>query len=180
MGTLNSHINRIDEVSGIVSPVLAHFSKLSLSKEIETQITHAADLAFSDPLLLEKFEMWINEKEDDVFLFHIDRFFEKLREKTFSKEEQNLTAFRDEVETKIKDDVRNRQKKIFSQRIMQLAAERNLLTNKSLGEFLGVSDEQARKFKAGENKPQLATLQDIANRFNVTIEFLIGLTEHRK
>jgi hypothetical protein len=37
--------------------------------------------------------------------------------------------------------------------------------------------EQARKFKAGENKPQLVTLKTIADPFNVSFEFLIGLKD---
>jgi transcriptional regulator with XRE-family HTH domain len=75
--------------------------------------------------------------------------------------------------------VRTRQKQIFGQRITRLATERSLVTNDQLGEFLGVSGEQARKLKAGENKPQLATLKNIADRFKVSVEYLIGLSDER-
>ncbi len=178
MGTLATRISHIDSVRNAIKPVLDHFAKLSLSKEVEQSLVLAADLAFSDELLFEKFQMWNAEHDDETFLFHIKRFFEKRDQKTLAANEQDLTARREQVESSIKENVRNQTKKIFGQRITRLASERNLLTNDQLGEFLGVSGEQARKFKAGENKPQLTTLKSIADKFKVSVEFLIGLSEN--
>ncbi|PWU13176.1 MAG: hypothetical protein C5B49_15065 [Bdellovibrio sp.] len=61
--------------------------------------------------------------------------------------------------------------------ILVIYKDPHLLTNDQLGEFLGVSGEQARKFNAGENKPQLATLKHIADRFKVSVESLVGLKD---
>lgn len=179
MGTLATRIDHIDLVGNTIKSVLNHFSKQSLSKEVEDSLSVAADLAFSNELLFEKFQMWMTENDDETLLFHIKRFFEKRDQKPFSTEERDLTAQRQQIEENIKEDVRNRTKKIFGQRIMMLASERNLLTNDQLGEFLDVSGEQARKFKAGENKPQLATLKNIADKFKVSVEFLIGLSDSK-
>ncbi len=178
MGTLAARISHIDSVRNAIKPALDHFARLSLSSDIERSLALAVDLAFSDELLFEKFQMWNDEHDDEVLLFHIKRFFEKRNQKPLLASEQDLTVQRKEVESTIKQDVRNRQKQIFGQRITQLALKNNLLTNEQLGTFLGdISSEQARKFKNGDNKPQLATLQKIAQRFNVSVEFLIGLKD---
>lgn len=176
MGTLAMHANQIHSVAGTIKLVLEHFDKV-LKGEQAQKVQAAADLAFSDKLLFEKFEMWGHERDDETFLFHVNRFFEKKDQKPLLASEQDLTAQREQVESSIKDNVRNRTKQIFGQRITKLASERNLLTNDQLGEFLGVSGEQARKFKAGENKPQLATLKSIADRFKVSVEYLIGISD---
>ncbi|MBX9768034.1 MAG: helix-turn-helix domain-containing protein [Bdellovibrionales bacterium] len=176
MGSLAMHANQIHTVAGTIKLVLEHFDKV-LKGDQAQKVSAAADLAFSDKLLFEKFEMWTHEHDDETFLFHVNRFFEKKYQKPLLASEQDLTVQRDQVESSIKKDVRNRQKQIFGQRITKLAIEHKLLTNDQLGKFLGVSGEQARKFKAGENKPQLVTLKEIADRFKVSVEFLIGLSE---
>lgn len=176
MGTLAMHANQIHSVAGTIKLVLEYFDKV-LKGDQAQKVSAAADLAFSDKLLFEKFEMWTQEHDDETFLFHINRFFEKKDQKPLRASEQDLTAKRNEVESSIKEDVRSRQKQIFGERITGLAAKHNLLTNDQLGTFLGVSGEQARKFKAGENKPQLATLKTIADQFKVSVEFLIGLKD---
>lgn len=179
MSTLATRMSHIDSVRNTIKPVLDHFVKLSLPKHIEQSLVLAADLAFSDDLLFEKFQMWNAEQDDETLLFHIRRFFEKRDQKPLTDDEKDLTSQRQQVESTIKENVRNRTKQIFAQRITRLASERNLLTNDQLGEFLGVSGEQARKFKAGENKPQLATLKSIADRFKVSVEFLVGLSDEK-
>ncbi len=177
MGILDARISHIDSVRNTIKLVLNHFAKQSLSKEVENHLSVAADLAFSDELLFEKFQRWLEERTDETLLFHINRFFEKRDQKPLTPFDRDLTSKREQVEMSIKESVRNRQKKIFAQRITKLATERNLLTNDQLGEFLGVSGEQARKFKAGENKPQLATLKSIADSFKVSVEYLIGISD---
>lgn len=176
MGSLAMHANQIHSVAGTIKLVLEHFDKV-LKGDQAQKVSAAADLAFSDKLLFEKFEMWTQEHDDETFLFHINRFFEKKDQKPLLASEQDLTSQRHQNESSIKEDVRSRQKQIFGQRITGLATKHNLLTNDQLGTFLGVSGEQARKFKAGENKPQLITLKSIADRFKVSVEFLIGLKD---
>lgn len=179
MGTLATQITHFDFVAKTIRPVLQHFDKASLKRETAKMISTAAELALSDELLLEKFQMWNEERDDETFLFHVDRFFKKRARKPLSASERDLTTQREQVETSIKENVHNRQKRIFGERLTRLALDRKLLTNDQLGKFLGVSGEQARKFKAGGSKPQLATLKSIADRFKVSVEFLIGLNDEK-
>ena len=161
-------------------PALQHFDCKAITSEIKHRLLSAADIAFSDTLILEKFEIWNAEKDDEIFLFHINRYFDNLARKPLDPSDRDLTSTREQTEASIKAEVRNRQKKIFGERITMLALQHRLLTNEALGEFLEVSGEQARKFKAGDNKPQLTTLQSIAERFKVSVGYLVGLTDEKE
>ena len=176
MGTLLKHASRFEHIRDIVGPVLKHFDRLSLKKELVRELAHAADLAFSDELLLEKFEAWHDQKDDEVLLFHIGRYFAKRDQKPLAVTEQDQTANRKEIESDIKEAARARQKQVFSQVLTELAVKRGLDTNEKLGKFLGVSTEQARKYRSGEFKPQLATLRDVSNKFGVSVEYLAGFS----
>jgi hypothetical protein len=179
MGMLAEKTSHFDVVKAAVTPALKYFDNSKINDQTKKQISDAADIAFSDELLLEKFQMWNSEKDDEFFLFHISRFFENQHIKPLSKSEQDLTAQRGHIEENQKEEVRTQQKKIFGERVTRLATEHNLLTNDSLGDFLEVSGEQARKFKAGENKPQLTTLKKVADRFSVSVEYLVGLSDQK-
>lgn len=179
MGALSKQLNQIDHVKNVISHVFYHFDRIRLDERKIRLLSAAADLAFSDSLLFEKFEIWDEEHDDDAFLFHIEKFFEKLNHRPLKIEERDLTSQRERIETSIKEAARHKQKKIFSERITQLAIEHDLLTNDQLGAFLGVSAEQARKYRSGENKPQLATLKQISDKFKVSIEFLSGISIQR-
>lgn len=177
MGALAKQVSQIDSVKGVVTRALAHFDGQKLSREMVDKLSAAADLAFSDRLLFDKFRLWNEEQDDETLLFHIQRYFEKRDKKPLAAHERDVSNRREEIETRIKDSVRERQKKIFAERITQLAIGRDLLTNEQLGAFLNVSAEQARKYKSGENKPQLTTLKQISDRFGVAVEFLVGLSD---
>lgn len=69
----------------IINLVLEYFDKQS------QKIIEAADYAINDKLLFEKFELWIQERDDEVFLFHINRFFEKKDLQPLSPSERDLT-----------------------------------------------------------------------------------------
>lgn len=176
MSPLATKISHIDSVRQIIIPVLNHFTHKNLEPKVESELSLAADYVFSDELLLQKFQLWNEEHDDEVFLYHIHRFFEKKDEKPLAPAVRDVTAAKAETEHAIKERVRTNQKRIFGERITALALKHNLLTNEELGTFLGVSGEQARKFKAGENKPQLSTLKDIADKFKVSVEYLMGLS----
>ncbi len=178
MGLLAEKQNDLENVRAVIVPALNHFDTLKIEDSIKNQIATAADSAFGNPILLEKFQLWNNEQDDEIFLFHINRFFELQHRVPLKPAVQNQTAQRESIESSIKDDVRNRQKRVFGERITQLAVGMNLLRNEDLGVFLEVSTEQARKFRTGDNKPQLATLKKIADKFKVTIGYLIGLEEN--
>lgn len=175
MGALKKQRDHISYTKNIVDRVLAHFDSQPIGSLLIKKIGTAAELTFSDPLLFEKFELWDQENDDEVFLFHIQRFFKKKDLPQISSNKRDLKNRREEIETKIKSETREHQKKIFAERITLLAVEHGLLTNEQLGEFLGVSTEQARKYRSGENKPQMATLHEISKRFKVSPGHLIGL-----
>lgn len=180
MGTLASHAEKIGFKKDIIIDALVHFDGIFQegSKEF-AKVKAAADAAFGDDLLFEHFQYWKDDRDDEILLYHINHYFETIHLKSLSNEERDLTSRREEVEASIKQKTREIQKQIFGRRITLLAAEKRLETNEALGKFLGVSAEQARRFKAGENKPQLGTLNDIASKFNVSIEYLSGLKDDR-
>jgi hypothetical protein len=180
MGTLSKRTDRFAHIQSVVSPVLKHFDRVTLKKKLIHDLAQAADLAFSDDLLLEKFELWNEEKDDDVFLFHIERYFAKRGQKSLPDEEQDQTHHRERLEASLKEETRETQKRVFAQRLTQLAAERDLDTNEKLGTFLGVSTEQARKYRSGEYKPQLATLREVSKTFGVSVEYMAGFSLKRK
>jgi len=63
-------------------------------------------------------------------------------------------------------------------RIAELRKENNL-TLKELGEILGVRDNTLSQYETGKRNPQLGLLQEIANYFNVSIEYLTRETNKR-
>lgn len=176
MGSLAARIHQIAATKNVVTSVLRHFDAKLSATEAE-KVSLAADIAFSDPLLFEKFLLWHETKDDSIFLYHVNRFFEDRESASLSESELNLTKQRKQIESSTKERVREKQKRVFSERITKLALKRKLLRNEDLGKFLGVSDEQARKFKAGEHRPQLSTLKKIADKFGVSVEYLIGLSD---
>ncbi len=180
MGTLLKRTDRFEHIQSIIRPVLKHFDRATLKQKLIHDLASAADLAFSDELLLEKFEMWNEQKDDEVFLFHIERYFAKRDQRALPPEEQDQTAHRESIEANIKEKVREDQKRIFAQRLTQLAIERGLDTNEKLGNFLSVSTEQARKYRSGENKPQLATIRDLSKKFGVSVEYLAGFSAQKR
>ena len=180
MGILSKHTDRFSHIQSIIRPALKHFDRVTLKKKLVGDLANAADLAFSDEFLLEKFEMWNEQKNDDVFLFHIERYFAKRGQKALPIEEQDQSGHRKQVEAGIKEETRENQKRVFAQRLTQLAIERRLDTNEKLGNFLGVSTEQARKYRSGENKPQLAPLRDVSKKFGVSVENLAGFSASKR
>lgn len=177
MSPLATKISHIDSVRAVILPVLNHFARKNLDSIIESELSYAVDYVFKDDLLFQKFQMWNEDHDDEVFLFHIHRFFEKNEKQPLSPSLADATLNRVQAEDSIKETVRKNQKRIFGERITALAIKHNLLTNEDLGDFLGVSGEQARKFKAGENKPQLSTLRLVADKFKVSPEYLMGLKD---
>lgn len=177
MGLLANHVGHFDEIKKIISTALYYFDRKDLQPEEIESLRMASDLAFSDEILLEKFRMWYAERDDEILMFHIRRFFSKKREPVLPESERNQSHRRVEIEGSIKLSAREKVKKIFSQRLTALALKNGLDNNAKLGQFLGVSEEQARKFRSGEHKPQLATLKVIAEKFSVRPEYLSGHAE---
>lgn len=63
-------------------------------------------------------------------------------------------------------------------RIAELRKENNL-TLKELGEAIGVRDNTLSQYETGKRNPQLGLLQELANYFNVSLEYLTKNTNKR-
>ena len=77
MGALASQLNSIEHTNIVIKDALSHLDKKELEPSMVNMLSAAADLAFSDKLLFEKFENWQEDHNDETFLFHVKRFFEK-------------------------------------------------------------------------------------------------------
>lgn len=177
MNNLASYSAHHEKVIKIIQPVLSYFGKANISEAVKTNIGTAADFSFSDKILLEKFENWLEGRDDQVFLFHINRYFENKDKKPLPIEERDVTYKKETVEENIKKTVRSERARVFGERISSLAIKYNLTTNKALGEFLDVSEEEARRYKEGLNKPQSKTIKKVADKFEVSMEYLVGITD---
>jgi transcriptional regulator with XRE-family HTH domain len=67
----------------------------------------------------------------------------------------------------------------FPTRIRSLLADTNT-TAQALGEHLGISQQAVNLYAFGESKPTLDKLVKIANRFGVTTDYLLGLSDVSK
>lgn len=103
MGMLAKQKNHLDQVQEVVSRVLSHFDKVHLDPAVVRQVATAAGLAFSDPLLFEKFQLWSEESDDKTFLFHIERFFEKRDKIPLTLAERDFSHQRESIEDSIKE-----------------------------------------------------------------------------
>jgi hypothetical protein len=178
MGLLAIHAEQINEKKDLITEVLVHFDTIleADSKEL-SKVSAAADSAFPDDLLFEKFRYWMDDRNDEILLFHINAFFEDRPLKVLSSTERDFTSRRDTIETNIEKDMRERQKKIFIERFSKLATHHKLNTNIKIANFLEMDVEQVRRYIVGENKPQRATLIKIADKFGVSAEYLSGFKD---
>ena len=180
MGTLALQAQQISKKKDSIYEALVHFdSALEDDSDLKAKLAAAAEFAFTDDLLSEKFNHWLEDRDDEVLLFHVNKFFEKRHLRQIPESERDLTKDRASIEKSIKMKVREKQKRIFAERFLILSVERGLTTNEELGKFLEIGEEQARRLKAGDQKPQVATLINIAKKFNVRFEYLIGLDDRR-
>ena len=99
MGMLAEKQSRIEEIKSIIMPALRHFDCKNITSEIQHRLLSASDIAFSDSILLEKFEVWNEEKDDEVFLFHINRYFDNIGRQPLSSADRDLTARRQHTES---------------------------------------------------------------------------------
>lgn len=180
MGTLAFHAEQISKKKDSIYEALVHFdSALDEDNDQKVKLADAADFAFTDDLLFEKFNYWLEDRDDETLLFHVNKFFKKRHLRQLSESERDLTKDRESVEKSIKMKVREKQTRLFAERFLMLSVERGLTTNEELGKFLEITEEQARRLKAGDQKPQVATLKKIADKFSVRFEYLMGLDDRR-
>ena len=54
------------------------------------------------------------------------------------------------------------------------------MSQKVLGEVLGVSDRNIRFYETGEHRPDFDGLLTLADYFQVSLDYLVGRSEERK
>ncbi len=63
--------------------------------------------------------------------------------------------------------------KDFSEILKELRLERRL-SQKALGEVLGISDRNIRFYESGEHRPDFEGLLLLADYFHVSLDYLVG------
>jgi len=66
---------------------------------------------------------------------------------------------------------------IFPERLKQLRSEHKV-TQSQLAKAIGVTDRACRRYEAGENEPTLSVLQNMADFFNVSLDYLTGRIDY--
>lgn len=60
---------------------------------------------------------------------------------------------------------------------IQILRKENNLTQQDLAEKLGVSNKSISKYERGEREPDFNTLKKLSNIFNVSIDYILGVTD---
>lgn len=61
----------------------------------------------------------------------------------------------------------------FPERLKQLRLSLNL-TQKDMAELLGITPRGYRNYELGAREPELSTLIKLADKFNVSLDWLVG------
>jgi len=67
----------------------------------------------------------------------------------------------------------------LNERLKELRKERKI-SQKALGELLGISDRNIRFYESGEHRPDFEGLLLLAEYFGVSIDYLVGRTDNRE
>ncbi|TYP56803.1 helix-turn-helix domain-containing protein [Thermosediminibacter litoriperuensis] len=68
---------------------------------------------------------------------------------------------------------------MIGERIKSLREERKI-TQQELAQYLGVSQKTISNYEKGERSPDPETLKKIADYFDVTVDYLLGRSNHRQ
>ena len=53
------------------------------------------------------------------------------------------------------------------------------MTQKQLGEFLGITERGVRRYEGGDREPKIDALVKLADFFGVSIDYLVGRTDKK-
>ena len=67
----------------------------------------------------------------------------------------------------------------FSEVLRELRTEKKI-SQKALGEILGISDRNIRFYETGEHRPDFEGLLILADYFQVSLDYFVGRSEERK
>ena len=162
-------IDSIEHKRYVFRTVLSYFGELN-GPTVSEKIAAAVDSAYADDLLFEDFEIWMEERNDKAFLYQIDHFFKTINNPTLPN--GDLTGNTVEIEN-IQSEAEHNLAKTFAAKFKHLANQKNLKTNKEIGNYLGKNQEQIRVMLEGKHKPQRKTLLLVSEKFGVSAESLI-------
>jgi len=66
----------------------------------------------------------------------------------------------------------------FSVVLRELRKEKKV-SQRELGELLGISDRNIRFYESGEHRPDFDGLLKLADYFNVSLDYLVGRSDER-
>ena len=66
----------------------------------------------------------------------------------------------------------------FSIVLRELRKEKKV-SQRELGELLGISDRNIRFYESGEHRPDFEGLLKLADYFNVSLDYLVGRSDER-
>ena len=64
----------------------------------------------------------------------------------------------------------------FSQRFIALRKQRKL-TQEKVGELVNMSQRSVSNWESGERSPSIPTLIELSNKFNVSVDYMLGCTD---
>lgn len=65
---------------------------------------------------------------------------------------------------------------IFAERLKELCAQ-NHLTQREISEILNIKQQSYSRYELGTGQPSLETLCKIAEYYNVSVDYLLGISE---
>lgn len=69
-----------------------------------------------------------------------------------------------------------KEKTVFAERLRRVRVSRNL-TQRELGEKVGLSQQAIPQIETGSNKPSIDTLLKLSKALEVSADYLLGLTD---
>lgn len=168
MGVLKIKEENLDKKTSTIKAVLEHFDRLEKKYEnsILEQISAASDNAFGDEILFEEFENWTINKDDDVFIYLINHYWENLK-KSALPNNGDITGHVEKI-SGIKEKAKSEIGKKFAHIVNELCTNKKLKTYKEISDFLDIgTEERVRVLLDGKHKPQRATILNVAEKFNV-------------
>lgn len=67
----------------------------------------------------------------------------------------------------------------FSKRLIQLQSDRNFL-KKDIAAAVGITYRHYQRYENGESEPNMSVLLALADYFNVSLDYLVGLSNTRE
>lgn len=67
---------------------------------------------------------------------------------------------------------------LLHERLKQLREEKDI-SQEELSKIVNITTRSYQRYEKGEREPSLATLKNIATFYNVTLDYLVGLTNNK-